>query len=150
MHYVYLTNSVVTDQAQVDPFTIFNPGYASQFIEAPDEVTFGWKLEGENWVAPVTPEPTPEDIQQVIINKTQQRLDEFACTRYYDGILSLCTYATSSVQKFQTEGQYGVDARDATWEKLYDIMAEVQAGTRPMPSGYDEIEPELPVLTWPN
>lgn len=57
MHYVYLTNSVVTDQAQVDPYTIFNPGYASGFIEAPDEVTFGWSLVAGQWVAPVIPTP---------------------------------------------------------------------------------------------
>lgn len=60
MHYVYLTNNVVTDQAQVDPYTVFNAEYASQFIESPDEVTFGWTLVNGNWIAPVVPEP---DIQ---------------------------------------------------------------------------------------
>jgi len=62
MHYVYLTNSVVTDQTQVDPFNVFSFEYASQFIEAPDEVTFGWSLVNGVWVSP--PGPTPEDIQQ--------------------------------------------------------------------------------------
>lgn len=61
MHYVYLTDNVVTDQAQVDPYTIFNPGYAAGFIEAPDEVTFGWSLVDDSWNPP--PGPTPEDIQ---------------------------------------------------------------------------------------
>lgn len=59
MHYVYLTNSVVTDQAQVDPFAIFNESYASQFIEAPDEVTFGWSQVDGQWVAPPAP-PEPD------------------------------------------------------------------------------------------
>lgn len=67
MHYVYLTNSVVTDQAQVDPFTIFQPTYASGFIEAPDEVTFGWSLVDGSWTPP--PGPTPEQIQAQ--NKSQ-------------------------------------------------------------------------------
>jgi hypothetical protein len=67
MHYVYLTNNVVTDQAQVNPFNIFAPGYASQFIEAPDEVTFEWKLENGEWVAP--PPPPPPDYS--VINKSQ-------------------------------------------------------------------------------
>lgn len=84
-----------------------------------------------------------------IVQETQKRLDDFAKTRNYDGILSLCTYATSTVPKFQTEGQYGVTARDATWDKLYQIMAEVGAGTRPMPTGYADIEAELPTLQWP-
>lgn len=67
MHYVYLTDSVVTDQAQVDPYTIFQPEYASQFIEAPDEVTFGWKKENGQWVAP--PAPPAPDYKQ--LNKAQ-------------------------------------------------------------------------------
>lgn len=85
-----------------------------------------------------------------IVSATQTRLDAFAKTRNYDGILSLCTYASSTNSKFQAEGQYGVSARDATWAKLYEVLAEVQAGTRPVPSGYAEIESELPALEWPN
>ena len=73
----------------------------------------------------------------------------FARTRNYDGILSACTYATSPTPKFQTEGQYCVVARDATWARLYEILGEVEAGTRPVPSGYADIAPELPVLVWP-
>lgn len=52
MHYVYLTNNIVTDQSQVDPSTIFYPDYASKFIEAPDEVTHFWRLEDGQWVPP--------------------------------------------------------------------------------------------------
>lgn len=85
-----------------------------------------------------------------ITNDIQLRLDTFAKTRNYDGILSACTYATSSVPKFQTEGQYCVDSRDSTWATSYTIFADVQAGARPMPSGYADIESELPVLAWPN
>lgn len=98
----------------------------------------------------------PEDVEQRkqllmndIVAATQNRLDTFARTRNYDGILSLCTYATSPTQKFADEGQYGITARDATWAKLYEILAEVQAGTRPMPSNYFDIEPDLPPLAWP-
>lgn len=92
---------------------------------------------------------TPEMVMNECVDGTQSRLDAFAQTRNYDGILSACTYATSTVPKFQAEGQYCVEARDATWAKLYQIMAEVQAGTRPMPSGYADIEGDLPVLQWP-
>lgn len=84
-----------------------------------------------------------------VIDNTQARLDDFAKTRNYDGILSLCTYATSTNPKFKAEGQYGVTIRDATWYRLYEIMAEVEAGTRPLPEGYADVEPELPVLEWP-
>jgi hypothetical protein len=66
MHYVYLTNNIVTDQAQIDPFKVFFPDYASQFIEAPDEVTFDWKLENGEWVAPPPPDYTEINKQRAM------------------------------------------------------------------------------------
>ena len=89
------------------------------------------------------------NIQASIISAVQARLDSFAQTKFYDGILSACTYATSSVPKFMLEGQYAVSARDATWSAANTILEAVIAGTRPVPSGYAEIKPELPVLSWP-
>ena len=61
MKYVYLTNNIVTDQAQIDPFSIFSAPYAEQFIEAPDEVTHGWTLAGGEWIAPPVP-PAPVEL----------------------------------------------------------------------------------------
>lgn len=78
----------------------------------------------------------------------QARLDAWAKTRNYDGILSLCTYATSTVPQFASEGQRGVDLRDATWAALYAILAQVEAGTRTLPASFAAIEGELPALTW--
>ena len=105
-----------------------------------------WEVRG------MTPEQlaaAKQALIEAVTQQTQARLDEFAKTRNYDGILSACTYATSPTAKFAAEGQYCVEARDATWSALYTIMAEVEAGTRPMPSGYADIEPDLPVLVWP-
>lgn len=99
------------------------------------------------------PEPTPptdEEIKNKIITDTQNRLDKFAQTRNYYGILSLCTYATSTNPKFASEGKHGVEARDDTWATLYGIYEEVKAGTRPMPADYDAIKADLPVLEWPD
>jgi len=88
-------------------------------------------------------------LQETIVAQTQQRLDDFARTRGYDGILSAATYATSAVPKFAAEGQYCVETRDATWARLYAILAEVEAGRRPAPNGFADIEGELPSLAWP-
>ena len=88
-------------------------------------------------------------LSESIVQQVQLRLDNFAKTKNYDGILSACTYATSVNPKFKAEGQYCVEARDNTWGTLYQILGEVQAGTRPVPSGYQDIEPELPTLSWP-
>lgn len=88
-------------------------------------------------------------LQESIVAQTQQRLDDFARTRGYDGILSAATYATSTSPKFAAEGQCCVEARDATWARLYAILAEVEAGQRPVPNGFADIENELPALVWP-
>jgi len=92
--------------------------------------------------------PTLNDIKSSIIRLTQDRLDSFAASRNYDGILSACTYATSTVPKFQAEGQSAVNARDATWSTLYSILDDVQNGIRLIPTSFSDIEDDLPVLTW--
>jgi hypothetical protein len=89
-----------------------------------------------------------ELIQQFVV-ETQERLDSFARTRNYDGILSACTYASDPVDRFRTEGQYCVVVRGSTWAKLYDILAEVESGIRPIPTSFLDIESELPALSWP-
>lgn len=91
-----------------------------------------------------------EQIKQQIVYETQQRLDQFAQTRNYDGILSACTYATSAIAKFQQEGQYCVNLRDQTWAALYELLAEVEQGTKPMPESFQDVEPLLPQPQWPN
>lgn len=95
------------------------------------------------------PAPSPEQLQAQFTADIQQRLDTFAQTRNYDNILSACTYATSTVPKFAAEGQYCVAVRDATWAAAYQILADVQAGTRPMPTGFADVEAALPALVWP-
>lgn len=84
---------------------------------------------------------------QSVVEAVQASLDAFAKSRNYDGILSACTYATSAIPKFQTEGQDAVNARDNTWATCYSILGDVQSGNRPMPS-LEGILAELPVLAW--
>lgn len=86
---------------------------------------------------------------QALQAATQQRLDAFAQTRGYDDIKSACGYAGCSVVKFDTEGTYCRDARAETWAALYNLLAQVEAGTRPMPTSFADVEPLLPTLVWP-
>lgn len=92
--------------------------------------------------------PSAEEMIASVQQAVQERIDAFARTRAYDGILSAATYAASAVPKFAAEGQYAVQARDATWAACYQIMADVQAGTRAMPS-VEDVLAELPALEWP-
>lgn len=78
----------------------------------------------------------------------QAHLDATAQQRNYDGILSACTYATSSNAKFKAEGQACVEWRDAVWGQCYATMAAVQGGQQPAPTIAGLIA-SLPALTWP-
>ncbi|SDD55697.1 hypothetical protein SAMN05192589_107107 [Paracidovorax valerianellae] len=82
--------------------------------------------------------------------RAQARLDGWARTRNYDGVLSLATYANSAVPRFAAEAARGIELRDATWAKLYEILTAVQAGERPMPRTWAALEQELPPLIWPD
>jgi hypothetical protein len=102
----------------------------------------------DSFPVPPAPPPTPEEIQAAFTAQIQQRLDNFAQTRGYDDILSACTYATSTVEKFQREGQYCVEARDATWAAAYAFLDDVLVGEQVIPGSIDDIV-SLPVLRWP-
>lgn len=138
---------------------IDNATHEVVFAPAPDLFVGGAMIYDAEWsvidpdrynaAAAIAGAAAADALQAEVIFAAQARLNTFARTRNYDGILSLCTYATSTNSKFQAEGQCGVEARDATWAKLYEILAEVEAGTRPVPSSYAEIESELPALVWP-
>jgi hypothetical protein len=140
--------------AQIKDGVVVNVVVVNSLQDLPDLVdahgaNIGDLWDGEAFTPPPPPVKSAEEIQAEIVAATQARLDAFARTRNYDGILSACTYATSSVPKFKAEGQYCVDARDGTWAPLYTIMSEVEAGTRQMPTGFADVEPSLPQLTWP-
>ena len=122
----------------------------SQGWVACPEAGIGWTWDGEQFLPPEPAASSPDQIRAEIVQATQTRLDAFAQERNYDGILSACSYATSTVPNFQAEGQYCVQARDATWAALYAILAQIQAGARPLPQSYAELEAELPILAWPD
>lgn len=107
----------------------------------------------QSWsVISASPEEIAERQQQVkqeITAAVQERLDTFARTKGYDGILSACSYASSNHPKYAPEGRYCIQAREETWDILFAIESDVLQGTRPMPLSYEEIASELPVLSWP-
>ena len=106
---------------------------------------------------------TPAELQRLIVGATQDRLDAFAMTRGYDNVNSAAKYKDITdaeiaampvneqplVMQFRAECRYLAIATARTWARLYIVLGEVQAGTRPVPAGFQDIEPELPALEWP-
>lgn len=57
MKYAYPENGVVLDVVARNPYLLFAPPYASQFIEAPDEVHLGWTYSDGVFSPPVLQTP---------------------------------------------------------------------------------------------
>lgn len=90
---------------------------------------------------------TEEQIQAHLTQVVQNYMDKTVQTRGYDNIHTACTYASSTDETFRAEGTACVAWRDAVWRKCYDILAEVKAGTREVPTE-EELLAELPALNW--
>lgn len=127
------------------------PGTYEKLVETiPHKIDNKWYIQFE--VIPMTEkeiELTNLNFRLDIIEGTKGRLNQFANTKDYDNIMSLCTYSSSTNPVYKIEGEYGIKARDDTWNKVYEILADVDAGLRTMPTGFEQIVSELPILEWP-
>lgn len=95
------------------------------------------------------PQPTVEElqarIQKQLTDAVQRVLDNKAQELLYDNCLSVCSYIDTGVARFDAEGKAFRAWRSAVWAKGYEILAEVQAGKREIPTE-QELIAELPEL----
>lgn len=92
------------------------------------------------------PPPSPEQIMKRVEARVQLWLDEQARALGYDDIKSAVSYAEESVvPKFQQEGQAMRRLRSLVWARCYEILAQVQAGQRSIPTD-DELIAEMEAL----
>lgn len=103
-----------------------------------------------------TPDILISEVDQVVVDRVldlvkkhvTSQLNVFAQSRDYDDIISLTTYATSSQEKFRTEGQRGVDLRDQVYGALYGYLGMMMAGEAYIPKSVSEVDALMPALTW--
>lgn len=92
------------------------------------------------------PAPTPEQVVAQYQAVIQAHMDAAAKAAGYEDIKSAVTYADEpAVPKFQQEGKAFRAWRSLVWAKCYELLAAVQAGTRP-PMTAEEVISELPAL----
>lgn len=95
------------------------------------------------------PGPTLDDVKQALTIAVFDHMNTVAATKGYDSIYTAVSYADEpSVPKFQTEGRALRAWRSLVWARCYEVMAEVEAGTRPVPTASELIAllPAPPVL----
>lgn len=79
----------------------------------------------------------------------QARMDDVARQYGYDNIFTACTYGAQPVgAPFQAEGAAFLAWRSAVWAEAYAVMADVQAGTVPMPTVAESVA-AMPALALP-
>jgi hypothetical protein len=120
---------------------------------APPDDTSSWSASAGKWVT----DPAKVQAKQVAQAKAlqvalgaaiQRLLDATAQARGYDHMLSLCSYAESTNARFKAEALAGMAWRDAVWAKAGQVLDQVQAGTRAVPTEA-ELLGQLPAISWP-
>jgi hypothetical protein len=138
MRAAVIKNGVVTNIIEVEALDVF----PNLVIDDGAEIGDAW--DGQKFSRPAQPAPTIAEYTEAV----QAHLDARAQERNYDGILSACTYASSSNAKFKAEGQACVDWRDAVWAQCYARLTAVQQGQQAAPT-VEGLIASLPALTWP-
>lgn len=105
---------------------------------------------GEYYEVVALPEPTEEEcaaaLQAQYTALIQSMLDKEAQKLGYDSCLSVCSYIDTGVTKFDVEGKQFRAWRSAIWKRGYELLDEVKAGTRAVPTP-EELPNLLPKLT---
>ena len=84
-------------------------------------------------------------VKKQLTSLIQRILDKKAREYDYDSCLSACSYQDTGVPEFDAEGRAFRAWRSQVWKIGYEILNDVVAGKREMPS-IDELSNELPQL----
>ena len=91
--------------------------------------------------------PTHEELKQMFTDAIQNYLDTTAQERRYDNIFTAISYVNSTDEIFAREARACLEWRDKVWRTCYNILDDVEAGLRPIPT-IEELIEELPKMNW--
>lgn len=89
---------------------------------------------------------TPEQIVARLESAVDRYLDTQAQSLRYDSIKTIVTYRDDENPKFKAEGVAGYKFRSVVYTKSIEIMNDVIAGNRPVPTE-TELLAEMPAIT---
>ena len=130
---------------------------AAQFVSNDAiQISVGDVFDGVSYSAPI---PTPAQIAAHAVAQAQAKqaaieaamlhhFDVTAQSRRYDNRIT-CALRAGYPGPFHAEGLAFASWMDACNATAYSLLAEVQAGTRPMPDSASDALALLPAMVWP-
>lgn len=98
----------------------------------------------------INPQKKAAQLVAANIAAVQAEMDKQAKARGYDDIVSACSYASGdATDPFAAEGKAFLAWRSKVWAKAYAMLAEVEQGTRPMPTPAEAVA-AMPPLGLPS
>ena len=92
--------------------------------------------------------PTEKEIQEQLERGVEAWMNSVVAERDYDSIdTCIARYTDSPNPKYAQEAKAVKDWNTAVWDRCWELLAEVKAGTRPIPT-LEEVISELPKLEW--
>lgn len=88
-----------------------------------------------------------ENLQQKYTKLVQNYMDKAVQVKGYDDVFTCVSYVDSTDEIFKREANIVLAWRDKVWRMCYEVLAEVKAGKRAVPSEA-ELLAMLPKLEW--
>lgn len=95
----------------------------------------------------LTAEQQKKQIKKTLLKAVDDYMDNTVQARGYDNIAKCVTYEGDIDPIFNAEGTAAKQWRSKVYRACYNILAEVEAGNRPIPT-VEELLAELPKIDW--
>lgn len=146
----YIPNVSKPSENMIKEYAVQNGYKIVEFTTQPHEYSYYIFKENAVKISQYWYNFTYEMIYDDCIAKCQKLLDETAQSHGYDNIQSLVSYIDDPNKKFDSEAKAGKNWRSAVWTKIFDILNKLKIGEIKTPKSWQEIEQQLPKISWPN
>lgn len=118
------------------------------WVPCPDDCQPGWLYENNQFIAPIVPQPTNEQLLSFFISEINEFISTTVEARGYNSISECASYFQSSVQLWSQDAEVFISWRDTVWQLTFVAIEPFEAGTASLPDVNNFIE-SLPLIVWP-
>lgn len=118
------------------------------WVECPEDCEPGWEFVDGQFIVPIPPKPTPEELLQNFTSGIQGYIDGIAMQRGYNNGNSCVSYWVSDVSQWSADAKVFTPWRDQVWQLTFVAIEPFESGTGQLPDLNDFIS-TLPQIVWP-